>query len=273
MYSVFLNSAFVYWLNSNWIWLTIAGSALVWFVASIFLYRLLFKRIYDILFSIIGMPFFFLLLVPISLAIKLGRKEDRGPVFYCGKRVGKKGKLFGMKKFRSMRINAPDIRLKDGSTFAGKNDPRVTKAGRFLRATSIDEIPQIIDIFLGNMSFIGPRPDVPDVVEKLEGEDRDLLKVRPGLTGYTQARYRNNIVYNEKVKKDCWYANNVSLFLDIKIFFMTIWTVLRRKNLHNEKTCEIDESTLDDIDVNEVLSIAETKTDTEAENIEIAENE
>jgi len=251
---IFLSNTFIEWLNGNWIWLTIVGGVLLWFLASILLYRFFFKRLYDIIFSCIGMPFFFLIFVPISLAIKLSKKEDRGPILYCGKRAGKKGKLFGMKKFRSMKVNSPDIRLKDGATFAGKNDPRVTKVGKFLRATSLDETPQIIDIFLGNMSFIGPRPDVPDVVEKLQGTDRDLLKMRPGLTGYTQAKYRNNIIYAEKIKKDCWYANNVSFFLDVKIFFMTIWMVLRRKNLHNEETGEIDETTLGELLTGEQLS-------------------
>jgi len=230
-------------LRQHWIGLLISAIvAILWIAGSIFLYRRLFKRIYDIIFALIGLPFFILLFIPIALLIKV---SDRGPVFYCGKRTGKNGKVFGMKKFRSMKVNAPDIRLEDGATFSGKNDPRVTKIGRLLRATSLDETPQIIDILIGNMSFIGPRPDVPDVVEKLEGDDRLLLKVRPGLTGYSQAKFRNNIVYKEKIKYDCEYVKKISFFFDVKIFFWTIWTVLRRKGLHNEHTGKIDESTLE----------------------------
>ncbi|MCL2375370.1 MAG: sugar transferase [Firmicutes bacterium] len=221
--------------------LIVLGSVAIWILLSIFLYRQLFKRIYDILFALIGMPFFLLLLIPIAIAIPI---DDKGPVFYCGKRAGKKEKLFGMKKFRSMKVNAPDIRLKDGATYSGKNDPRVTKVGRFLRATSLDETPQIIDILIGNMSFIGPRPDVPDVIASLPEDKKGFLKVRPGLTGYSQAKHRNNIAWKDKVELDCQYAEKVSIFLDIKIIFMTIWTVLRRKNLHNENTGEIDEATL-----------------------------
>jgi len=197
------------------------------------------------------MPFFFLLFIPISIAIKI---SDKGKIFYCGERVGKNGKIFKMKKFRSMKENSPDIRLEDGSTYSGEKDVRVTKLGKFLRKTSLDETPQIIDIFIGNMSFLGPRPDVPDEVEKLENEERDLLKVRPGVSGYSQAKYRNSITTKEKIKHDCWYANNISIFLDIKIFFMTIWTVLRRKNINNESVGNIDENTL-----NNVINVIDNK--------------
>jgi len=239
---------FLEFLQDNWIIITIAASgvfAILWILGSIFLYRKMFKRVYDIIFSLFGMPFFFLIFVPVAIAIKI---SDKGPIFYCGKRVGKNGKLFPMKKFRSMKVNAPDIRLEDGSTFSGDSDPRVTRIGKFLRKTSLDETPQIIDIFLGNMSFFGPRPDVEDVIEKLEGADRDLLKVRPGISGYSQAKYRNSIAFSEKLVHDCWYANNVSIFLDIKIFFLTVLTVLTRKNLNNEHTAKVNEDTLGNVD-------------------------
>jgi len=245
-------------LIRNWVIILSAGLAVLWILGSIFLYRRLFKRIYDILFSLIGMPFFFLLFVPIAIAVKA---SDKGPVFYCGERAGKNGKIFKMKKFRSMKVNAPDIRLEDGSTYSAKDDPRVTKIGRFLRKTSLDEIPQIIDIFLGNMSFIGPRPDVPDVVEKLEGDDRLLLKTRPGITGYSQAKFRNAVEYKEKIEHDCAYVKKISIWLDIKIIFLTVWVVLRRKNLYNNATGTIDETTLG----GEVLEVLNDETIAEPE--------
>jgi len=235
---------FIAFFQNHWVIVVIVGASVLWVLGSIFLYKQLFKRIYDILFALIGLPIFLLILIPISIAIPI---NDKGSVFYCGKRVGKKGKIFGMKKFRSMKVNAPDIRLEDGATYSGKNDPRVTKVGRFLRATSLDETPQIIDILIGNMSFIGPRPDVPDVIASLPEDKKGFLKVRPGLTGYSQAKHRNNIAWKDKVELDCQYAERVSIFLDIKIIFMTIWTVLRRKNLHNENTGEIDEATLSEV--------------------------
>ncbi|WP_341785913.1 sugar transferase [Sporosarcina pasteurii] len=175
------------------------------------------------------MPFFLLLLIPISIAIKI---EDRGPIFYGGTRVGKDGKEFIMYKFRSMTVNAPDIRNEDGSTYNSSIDTRVTRVGRILRETSIDEVPQIINMLKGDMSLIGPRPGLPDLLSSYSQDEISKLRVRPGITGYTQAYYRNDITNREKRLKDAWYANNVSLWLDVKILFMTILTVLKRKGLY-----------------------------------------
>lgn len=149
-------------------------------------------------------------------------------MFYLGKRLGRYGKPFPMYKFRSMKVNAPDIRLKDGSTFNGENDPRVTKLGRFLRDTSIDEIPQVLNVLKGDMSFIGPRPDTIDWLDKYTEEDKIFLNVRPGITGYNQAYFRNSVDAQKKIKNDVYYAKNISFILDMKILIKTIRTILLR---------------------------------------------
>lgn len=157
---------------------------------------------------------------------------DKGPVFYKGERLGKKGKVFRMHKFRSMRVNAPDVRNSDGTTFNSEVDSRVTKIGKFIRKTSIDELPQLIDVFIGKMSFIGPRPDLPDSLSLYNETIKKKLNVRPGITGYSQAVYRNTSTLEQRFSGDVYYAENYSFFLDVKIIFMTAFSVLRRKNVY-----------------------------------------
>jgi lipopolysaccharide/colanic/teichoic acid biosynthesis glycosyltransferase len=159
---------------------------------------------------------------------------DKGPVFYNANRIGKDGKLFKMYKFRSMYVNAPDIRNSDGSTYNGDDDPRVTKIGKFIRKTSIDEFPQFINVLIGDMSVIGPRPDPPDDMDIYTEEQKTKLRVRPGITGYNQAYFRNSIVQNEKFANDVYYANNISFMFDIRIFVKTIMSVLKRDNVYSE---------------------------------------
>ena len=188
-----------------------------------------FKRIIDLVLSLVALPFWLLLFIPIAIAIKF---DDGGPVFYKSARVGKGFKKFGMYKFRSMKVNAPDLRNEDGGTYNAADDPRVTKVGRFLRETSLDETPQLLNIIKGNMSIIGPRAGDWESVDTYEEDEKDKCKVVPGLTGYCQAYYRNSASVREKRLKDAWYANNVSFTLDVKIFFKTILTVLRHENLY-----------------------------------------
>ena len=158
---------------------------------------------------------------------------DRGPVFYIAERVGQYGKAFKMIKFRSMRVNAPDLRRADGSTYNGNNDPRVTKIGKIIRVTSVDELPQIINVFLGQMSIVGPRPNLPTIpYSEMDFEHKHRLEVRPGLTGYNQAFYRNSVSIEEKLLNDNYYVDNMSLLLDGKIVLKTIETVVRRKNVY-----------------------------------------
>ena len=189
------------------------------------------KRLFDILLSLVLLPFVLILFVFVGLAIKL---EDGGPVIYKAPRIGQFGKLYDMYKFRSMKVNAPDIRLADGSTYNGKDDPRVTKVGRFIRETSIDELPQIFNILLGQMSFIGFRPDPPDWMERYPKESLRFLNVKPGITGYSQAYYRNSADSMDKIWNDVYYADNISLMMDLKILFKTVAVVLKRENIYRD---------------------------------------
>ena len=196
------------------------------------MYTHFFKRVLDFILSVLALPFWLIIAIPIMIAIKL---DDGGPVFYKSKRVGRGFKQFGMYKFRSMKVNAPDLRNADGGTYNAADDPRVTKIGKFLRETSLDETPQLLNIIKGDMSIIGPRAGDWESVDTYEEDEKDKCKVKPGLTGYCQAYYRNSASVREKRLKDAWYANNVSLWLDIKIFFKTIETVLKRENLYTNE--------------------------------------
>lgn len=143
------------------------------------MYKYLIKRILDIILAILLLPFLFVTTILIAPLIYL---EDGGSIFYNSKRLGKHGKVFIMYKFRTMKENARDIRNADGSTYNSIYDPRVTKIGKVLRRTSIDEIPQIINVLKGEMSFIGPRPDLPEHIMLYTNEEKRKLKVRPGIT-------------------------------------------------------------------------------------------
>ena len=132
-----------------------------------------------------------------------------------------------------MKVNAPDIRMANGDTYNGDDDPRVTKIGRFMRKTSIDEIPQFINVLIGDMSFIGPRPDLPDFLEVYQKDYPDILSVKPGITGYNQAYFRNSIDGAEKMKNDDYYAKHLTFWMDVKIVFKTIKTVLYRENINH----------------------------------------
>lgn len=194
------------------------------------MYKNFFKRILDIFVSLIALPFVLLALLVLAPIIHF---TDRGPVFYNAQRLGKDGKPFKMYKFRSMLVDAPDIRNADGSTYNGDDDPRVTKIGCFMRKTSVDELPQFLNVFLGDMSLIGPRPDPLDDMQIYTEHQKMKLSVRPGITGYNQAYYRNSIEQNEKFENDAYYAENISFLLDVKIFFKTIITILSKDNVYN----------------------------------------
>ncbi len=192
-------------------------------------YQLYIKRGIDILVCLCLLPFVLLLVIPISIIIKL---EDNGPVFYSSKRLGVNFKEFGMLKFRSMKVNAPDLRNADGSTYNSKEDVRVTKIGRFLRETSLDEIPQIFNVLFGQMSLVGPRAGDVESKDTYQEDEKDKLLIRPGITGYTQAYYRNNLGVREKRLYDACYAHDVSFILDVKILFKTVETVLKHENIY-----------------------------------------
>lgn len=198
------------------------------------------KRLFDLFVCIVLLPFFAILWVVVAIAIKV---DDGGPIFYYDHRIGKNSKEIIMYKFRSMKVNAPMIVNADGSTYNADDDPRVTKVGHFLRETSIDELPQILNVIRGDMSLVGPRASTWDSVNSYKPDEIDKMKVRPGITGLTQAYYRNSISPRKKRLLDAWYANNATLWMDIRILFRTVVTVFKHENLYsNDGTeCEIED--------------------------------
>lgn len=205
------------------------------------MYKKYVKRLIDFTIGLISIPFLLILVLVLSPIIYL---NDRGPIFYIAERLGLDGKPFKMVKFRSMKVNAPDIRNSDGSTYNGNDDPRVTRVGWFIRRSSLDEMPQLLNVVLGQMSLIGPRPDPLSDMEIYTVEQKNKLKVKPGITGYNQAYYRNSVCQDEKFEHDVYYANHISFCLDVKIFFKTIRTVLGQSDIYNNastspKGCEI----------------------------------
>jgi len=190
---------------------------------------MIFKRIFDVVLALILVPLVCIITLLVSIVILI---SDRGPVFYNAKRLGRYGIPFTMYKFRTMIVNAPDIRLPDGSTFNSQDDPRITKVGKFLRNSSIDEFPQIFNVLKGDMSFIGPRPDPLDWLERYTTAERVFLSVRPGITGYNQAYFRNCADGKTKILNDIYYANNISFSLDFKILIRTIKTIVLRENIY-----------------------------------------
>lgn len=198
------------------------------------MYKKFFKRFLDILFSLIALPILIIVFLVFAPLIYIC---DKGPIFYNANRMGKNGKVYKMYKFRSMHVNAPVIKNADGSTYSGDKDPRVTKIGRFMRKTSIDELPQIINVLKGDMSFIGPRPNMANKsYDELDEVRKKRISVRPGITGYSQAYFRNSIPQEQKFINDCYYVDNISLFFDIRILIKTVISVILRKNVYSEQS-------------------------------------
>lgn len=198
------------------------------------MYKKYVKRFLDLIIGLLALPFVVVLTLIIGPLIYL---EDRGPIFFIGERRGLNGKIFKMYKFRSMYVNAPDIRNADLSTFNSDNDFRVTKVGRILRKTSLDEVPQFLNLLKGDMSLVGPRPNMTS--KSLKDFDEYELKritVRPGITGYNQAYFRNSISQEEKYINDCYYVDNISFLFDIKIILVTVKNVLLSKNINTNST-------------------------------------
>ncbi|MGE5627292.1 MAG: sugar transferase [Solirubrobacterales bacterium] len=184
------------------------------------------KRIMDVCFSLFSIIVFSPLLIIISILIKL---DSQGPIIFKQKRVGLNGKCFQMYKFRTMCVNAEDqlenirgFNEMSGPMFKMRNDPRVTKVGSFLRKTSLDEIPQLFNIIKGDMSLVGPRPNLPSEVEKFTEEQKRKLAAKPGLTCYWQIMGRNTIDFEEWMQLDIKYIQDRSILLDIKLIFKTV---------------------------------------------------
>ena len=201
------------------------------------------KWIFDRLVALIGLLFLWPVLLVVAIMIKV--KMPGGPVFFVQKRVGRGGKLFSCHKFRTMTINH------NGSTVSVAGDSRITSFGATLRHYKLDELPELWDVLIGNMSFVGPRPDVPGYADKLQGDDRDVLKLRPGITGPATLKYRledemileyvvkkqtngdtrsiqeiaieynDKVIYPDKVRLNCYYYRHYSFWKDIEIIFAT----------------------------------------------------
>lgn len=200
------------------------------------IYNKYIKRGIDIFLSLIGLIILSPIFCIIAIAIKL---DSKGPVFYKHKRIGKNGKIIYLYKFRSMYTDSkerlemllknPDIKREWEENFKLENDPRITKVGSFLRKTSLDELPQLLNILKGEMSIIGPRPVIDEELEKY-GQNKDkFLSVTPGLTGWWACNGRSATTYEDRMKLELYYVENQSFVLDIKCFFKTITTVLNRQ--------------------------------------------
>ena len=199
------------------------------------MYQKVVKRILDFVISLITLPFLLLITIVLAPIIYF---DDKGPVFYVSERAGKDGKQFNMLKFRSMKVNSPNLLNADGSTYNSPNDDRQTKVGKLIRKLSIDELPQIFNILKGEMSWIGPRPVLMSQAETFTDEERGKFNVLPGVTGYNQAFNRNQLSSHEERMSDAWYAENMSFILDVRIFFKTIDTVLHPDRVYRNTDTE-----------------------------------
>lgn len=194
------------------------------------MYKRCLKRIIDFVLSAIvlcGLSPVFLI---VSILIKL---ESKGPVIFRQTRLGLNGKEFSIYKFRSMKVNSEHT---GSGVYSGKGDPRVTRVGRFIRATSIDELPQAVNVLKGEMALIGPRPPLtyhPWPLEEYTQEQKRMFEVRPGITGWAQVHGRKDVEWHKRIEMNVWYVDHCSLWLDIKIFFMTIFKVLRNEDNEN----------------------------------------
>ncbi|ASA26021.1 sugar transferase [Paenibacillus donghaensis] len=198
---------------------------------------LVMKRIIDIFCSALGLLVLLPLFVLVAVLIKL--EDPKGKVFFRQNRVGKGEKQFPMYKFRSMVSNAEELKEEllafnevSGAMFKIKNDPRITRTGRFLRKTSIDELPQLWNVLLGHMSLVGPRPPLPEEVEQYSEYDKQRLTVTPGCTGYWQVNARNSVGFDEMVQLDLTYIHMRSTMLDLRIIAKTAIMLLGSKDAY-----------------------------------------
>ncbi len=202
-----------------------------------------FKRFFDIILSLIVLIVLSPVLLIIAVLIKL---DSKGPVIFRQERIGLHGKVFEIYKFRTMCVNAEHT---GSGVYSGKGDPRVTRIGRILRATSADELVQALNILKGDMSFIGPRPPLtyhPWPIEEYSEEQKRMFDVRPGITGWAQVNGRKTVEWNQRIELNVWYIDHLSLWLDVKIFFMTIFKVLRNDENENVGKTVSEKSTVEE---------------------------
>ena len=215
-----------------WILAIVLGSVLLLFVLSIVLYKSFFKRFWDIVLSglaiIVLSPFLVILIIVGAIAMK-------GNPFFFQERPGKKEKIFKLIKFRSMNNK------KDENGNLLPDEQRLGKYGKFLRATSLDELPELFNIFIGNMSIVGPRPLLVQYLPRYNEEQKHRHDVRPGLTGYAQCHGRNSLSWKEKFEMDVWYTRHISLFGDIGILFKTVFSVFKREGISSDTSATMEE--------------------------------
>jgi undecaprenyl phosphate N,N'-diacetylbacillosamine 1-phosphate transferase len=217
--------------------LIVLGSLLLLFVLSIVFYKQFFKRFWDIVLSGLAL----IVLLPILLILMVvGAIAMGGNPFFTQKRLGKKDRngnerIFKLIKFRTMSNK------KDDSGNLLPDEQRLNKYGKFLRSTSLDELPELLNILIGNMSIIGPRPLLVQYLERYSEEQRHRHDVRPGLTGYAQCHGRNALTWKEKFEMDVWYTRHISLFGDVKIIFETVFSVFKREGISSETSATMEE--------------------------------
>ena len=191
------------------------------------MYKAFFKRAFDVLFSFILLLLLSPLFIIVSVAVKL---DSKGPVFFKQERIGLNARVFKIYKFRSMCVGAESMGTGQYS-FSG--DPRVTRVGKILRATSLDELPQLINIIKGDMSFIGPRPPLtyhPWEISEYTDEQLRMFELRPGITGWAQVHGRKDVEWRERIRLNVWYVDNCTFLLDIRIFFKTIFSIVKNED-------------------------------------------
>ncbi|MDO5700862.1 MAG: sugar transferase [Bowdeniella nasicola] len=200
------------------------------------IYRAVGKRLLDIAVSALAMPVAAALAVPVAAAIKL---DDGGPIIYRSTRLGRDGRPFSMYKFRSMSVGAPDVRNPDGSTFNAADDPRVSRVGRVLRSTSLDELPQLVNVVKGDMSLVGPRPSPPGNMSRYPTWYLPKFSIRPGITGLTQVRHRNAANLLTRYRTDIDYLGSISLLGDLRILAATLAKVVRRSQIYSTSGADV----------------------------------
>ena len=221
------------------------------------IYSCFFKRFFDIIVSFLGIVILLVPMLVIALIIKI---DSPGPVLFKQKRIGRHGKVFNIYKFRSMCVGAEKMGT---GVYSEKGDSRVTRVGKFLRATSIDEIPQFFNILFGHMSFIGPRPPLtyhPWPIEEYTEEQLRMFEVRPGVTGWAQINGRKGVEWNKRIELNVYYVDHVSFFFDVKIFFSTIFKVLKNEDNENNGATVVKEEQPE----SESLSAKNEEANTEA---------
>ena len=185
----------------------------------------------DTIISVVFLALFWWLYVLIALAVKID--DPSGPAIFKQERLGKHGKVYWMYKFRSMRVGAEHT---GSGVYSNDHDDRVTRVGRFLRKTSLDELPQLWNVICQQLAIVGPRSPLtyhPKRFDEYTSEQRHMFDVRPGITGWAQVHGRRTVEWNRRIEMNCWYADHVSLWLDIKILFMTVFKVLANKDNEN----------------------------------------